>query len=70
MAEALQKDMPQVEFAVTVIAAWDVSFLANKEKKVKATGHYAGKDFFNVFSYDLMQGTAGQVLTDERSIAI
>ena len=35
MAEALQKDMPQVEFAVTVIDAWDVSFLANKEKKVK-----------------------------------
>jgi putative ABC transport system permease protein len=70
MAEALQKDMPQVEFAVTVIDAWDVSFLASKEKKVKATGHYAGKDFFNVFSYDLMQGAAGQVLTDERSIVV
>jgi putative ABC transport system permease protein len=70
MAEALQKDMPQVEFAVTVIEAWDVSFLANKEKKVNATGRYAGKDFFNVFSYDLMQGTADQVLTDERSIAL
>ncbi len=70
MAEALQKDMPQVEFAVTVIDAWDVSFLANKEKKVKATGHYAGKEFFSIFSYDLIQGTAGQVLTDERSIVV
>jgi len=70
MAEALRKDMPQVEYAVTVIEAWDVPFLANKEKKIRASGRYAGKDFFHVFSYDLVRGNPDQVLTDERSIAL
>ncbi|HTR28604.1 MAG TPA: ABC transporter permease [Puia sp.] len=70
MAEALQKDMPQVEYAVTVIPTWDISYLANKEKKIRAVGRYAGKDFFNVFSYHLIRGNADKVLTDKGSIAV
>lgn len=70
MADALVNDMPQVEYATTTAPVWDISVLANQEKKVRAAGKYAGKDFFHVFSYDLIQGTVDQVLTDERSIVL
>ena len=70
MADALVKDLPQVEYATTTVPAWDISVLANQEKKIRAAGKYAGKDFFHVFSYDLIQGTADQVLADERSVVL
>jgi putative ABC transport system permease protein len=70
MADALAKDMPQVEYATTTVSSWNLTLSVNKEEKVKATGKYAGKDFFKIFSYELLEGTADQVLTDDRSIVL
>lgn len=70
MADALVHDLPQVEYATATVPANNVIFAVNKEKKLKASGKYAGKDFFKIFSYDLIRGTAGKVLTDEQSIVL
>lgn len=70
LADALVHDLPQVEYATVTTPADNVSFAVNKEKNLKASGKYAGKDFFKIFSYDLIQGAAGQVLTDEHSIVL
>ncbi len=72
LAEALEEDFPEVEYATTVTpASWFSDFnLEYDEKQLKAGGQYVGEDFFNVFSYELLQGAPGRVLQDKHSIVI
>ena len=70
MADALAKDMPEVEYATATIPAEDITLSVKNEKNIKAQGKYAGKDFFSLFSYDLINGNASQVLTDKGSIVL
>lgn len=72
LAETLAEDMPEVEYAATVTPpSWFDRFtLSVKDKHVHATGIYAGKHYFNIFSFDLIHGDATRILTDKNSIAI
>jgi putative ABC transport system permease protein len=70
-AEALAKEMPEVEYAVT--NTFDRIFhgvLSIKENDIKTGGIYASADFFKLFSYELIQGNKDQVLSDKKSIVI
>src|SRR5260221_5054694 len=69
LAEALASDMPEVEYAIT--ATWPQPYtLSLNDKNVTALGRFAGKDFFNMFSYELIAGNANQVLTDKNAVVI
>lgn len=70
LAETLLIEFPEVEFAVTEVVIPTANALSNKEKDIKASGVYAGKDYFNVFSYKLIQGNKDQVLSDANNILI
>ncbi len=72
LAETLAEEMAEVEYAVVATPShwYDKFTLSIKEKNIKASGIYAGKNYFNVFSYDLLQGDASRVLTDKNSIVI
>ncbi len=72
LAESLAEDMPEVEYAAAVAPAeWFGSFtLSVVEKNVKAPGQFAGKDFFTMFSYHLVQGEESQVLAAKNAIVI
>lgn len=70
MAEALAKEMPEVEYATTTRGMGNISLSADENKDVRAEGFYAGKDFFSMFGYEILQGNKKQVLTDINSIAI
>ncbi len=68
-AESLVKDMPEVEYAAH--ASWvDESTLSIGEKDVRAKGHYVGTDYFNIFSYEILQGDKGKILADKNAIVI
>jgi len=70
LAETLAETMPEVEYA-TVVTDWTDEFnLSAGEKKIDAYGQYASKDFFQVFSYDLLAGDPSKVLSDKSSIVI
>ena len=70
-AEALATEMPEVEMAVTSTLQWGMSFVAStKDLDITAKGLYAGVDFFRMFSYDLLEGDAKQVLSDKKAIVI
>jgi putative ABC transport system permease protein len=78
-ADALAKEMPEVQYAVSTITfGADNSTLsvpstgptASTDKNIKSRGLYAGPNFFRVFSYGLTQGNPAQVLTDKSSIVI
>jgi putative ABC transport system permease protein len=72
LAEALLQELPEVEYAATATPGhwYGKSTLSVKDNTIKASGIYCGKDFFNIFSYDLIQGNANQVLADKSSIVI
>src|SRR5688572_2351813 len=74
VADALKADMPEVEYAAELAPpTWprfDRFVLSANERITRATGQYAGKDYFNIFSYKLIQGDANRVLADKNSIVI
>ena len=72
LAETLAEEMPEVEYAATVTPSyWFEKFtLSVGDNAIKATGQYAGQDFFNIFSYDLIQGDESQVLADKSAIVL
>ena len=74
MAEALIREMPEVEYAAAVAPTHWPGFnsftLSVGETNIRATGQYVGKDYFNIFSYGLIYGDADQVLSDKNSIVI
>jgi putative ABC transport system permease protein len=69
LAEALENEMSQVEYAVSTADLAQYTLTVNG-KNVKGTGQYTGNDFFNVFSYDLVQGNESDVLAGKNSIVI
>ena len=73
-ADALKADMPEVEYAAALAPpTWpqfDRFVLSANERITRATGQYAGKDYFNIFSYKLIQGDANRALADKNSIVI
>ncbi|WP_020530825.1 ABC transporter permease [Flexithrix dorotheae] len=69
LAEALKEEYPEFEYTATT--TWISPFtLSIEDHNVKADGYYVGADFFNIFSYDLIQGNKDQVLADKTSITI
>jgi putative ABC transport system permease protein len=69
LAETLKEEMPEVEYAATT--TWINPFtLSFNDLNVKAKGYYVGPDYFNIFSFKLLQGNATDVLKDKLSIVI
>ena len=60
MANLLREEMPQVEYVTAVgPVSWpgyDRFTLSVEEKAIHAAGQYVGKDYFNIFSYELIIG--------------
>ncbi|MEQ9438740.1 MAG: FtsX-like permease family protein [Cyclobacteriaceae bacterium] len=70
-AEALVEEMPEVERAVTATTDFvNSSVLSVNDQDIKARGLYASRDYFELFSYQLIQGDKSQVLADKKSVVI
>jgi putative ABC transport system permease protein len=77
LAKALVEEMPEVECVVTVMPnsiipneGVNMGILSADETHIKAIEQYAGPDFFNIFSYNLLQGDKNLVLSDKKSVVI
>ncbi len=75
LAEALDDEMPEVEYAVVATPTYWFGgiggpTLSVNNNPVKANGKYASEDFFNAFSYNLLSGNKDQVLDDKSSVVI
>jgi ABC-type antimicrobial peptide transport system permease subunit len=73
LAEALEKDLPEVQDAVTVMnlerEGMAITF-SDGENTFKTEGLFASKNFFNVFSFPLIRGSIDQVLQDKEAIVV
>lgn len=72
LGRTLADEMPEVQMATGVMPAslLGSSSLTAGEKKMKVPGQFAGIDFFQVFSFPLIQGDPEQVLKNKNSIVI
>lgn len=70
--EVLKAQEPEIEYATAVAPPewWQKFTLTAGDKNIKAIGQYAGKDYFNIFSFNLLEGSPGRVLADKTSIVI
>jgi len=73
LAAAMKHDLPEVEAAVPVMYLKNVGIylqMRTPGKVAKATGVFAGKDFFRLFSFKLLQGKPEQALAGKNNIVI
>ena len=73
LANALKNEMPEVEYAATVIpASWfgNKGIIAASDTKVKARGQFVSKDYFHVFTVPFVQGDNSKIATDKHSVAV
>jgi putative ABC transport system permease protein len=74
LSQSLLQEMPEVELAVTTNANIDwyngEGVITYEDKRIKAKAVFASKDYFNVFSWHLIQGNKDQVLADRNGVVI
>ena len=72
LAETVESEFPDVEMAVVATPSyWFGKFtLSLGDKSIESGGIYASRHYFSVFSFDLIQGNAEEVLADKNSIVI
>lgn len=69
LAQSLANEMPEVQYAVAVRAA-DMGIISSSDKHVKATPHFVSKDFFNIFSYHILDGDPKAALTGPSGVLL
>jgi putative ABC transport system permease protein len=70
LAEALAEEMPEVEYAVASVGG-DIDFtLSTDDRHVLATGLFAEKELFHIFSFDLIEGDKNKVLSDKKGVVL
>lgn len=72
LSETAKKQEQGIEYAAAVAPPyWFAPYtLSVGDKNLKAIGQYAGEDYFNIFSFKLIDGNKNSVLKDKSSIVI
>lgn len=72
VSENIKIGNPEIEYAAPVAPAdWFQKFtLTSGEKNIKAVGQYVGKEYFNIFSFKMLDGDRSKVLEAKNSIVI
>jgi len=72
LSETAKQQVAGIEYAAAVAPpGWFPQYtLTVDEKNIKANGQYVGKDYFNIFSFKLIEGNKNTVLDDIHSIVI
>lgn len=72
LAEALADEIPEIDNSVATTAGIEMPLfrLSVEHENFKAAGQFVGENYFELFSYELIQGDKHKVLTDKISIVI
>lgn len=72
LSQTVKQQIPGVEYAAAVAPpGWFPQYtLSSNDKNIKAHGQYTEKDYFNIFSFKLLQGNRNNVLENKSSIVI
>lgn len=72
LSEAVKQQVAGAEYAAAVAPPdWFPQYtLSVGDKNIKVTGQYAGKDYFNIFSFKLIEGNKNSVLENKSAIVL
>ena len=72
LSNAVKQSLPEVEYAAAIAPAkWFAqNTLSVGDKNIKANCQYAEKDYFNIFSFELLEGNKSNVLADKSAIVL
>ena len=72
LADAVKTQFPEVAYAAQLAGpGWYPPYtLTVADKNIKAVGQHAGKDYFNIFSFPLLEGNRNTILAEKNGIAI
>jgi putative ABC transport system permease protein len=72
LSTAVKQSLPEIEYAAAVAPAkwFPQNTLSVNDKDIKANGQYAEKDYFNIFSFQLIDGDKNKVLATPGSIVL
>jgi putative ABC transport system permease protein len=73
LAISLSKEMPEVEYAASVIpSTWfsNMGLFSFSDKHLRANGGFVSKDFFNIFPCDFIDGNRNQLFASKNNISI
>ncbi len=70
LSDVLVDELPEVEFAVSEAINPNMDNLTVLDQTFKASGGYAGPEYFKVFTYPLLFGDKNRVLADEGNIVL
>jgi len=73
LANSLAAEIPEVEYATSVISPSSFDrqgILSAGDKRIISIPQFAGKDFFSIFSYRLIEGTRNNVLAGKNSVVL
>lgn len=69
LGETLMEEIPEIEYGATT--SWiGKQTLSIGDHSIKAKGFHVSENYFNIFSYKIIQGDSSQVLKDKNSIVI
>ena len=70
LAPALTENIPEIEHAIPMVNWLSEYVLTAKDKDIKAQSCYVGPAFFQVLSYNLLEGSADQVFNDINNVVL
>ncbi len=72
LSEAVKQDIPEVAYAAAIAPPhwFPQNTLSVDDQNIKANGQYAEKDYFNIFSFQLLEGNKNSVLADKSAIVL
>ena len=74
LARALKAEIPEIKYATSAITPdwFDVSqgIITEGETKMKAIGQLVEKNYFDIFSWEILQGDKANLLTDKLAVVV
>ena len=70
MAQSMAKELPEVEYAAPVVIEREKGILNAGEKRLRAEARFAGRDFFKIFSYPILDGNKNALLHDPHTVVL
>ncbi len=67
---AIAENIPEIEDVASVVKSYSTNVLSLGQKNINVKGIYASKDFFNLFSFDLLEGSKASTLKDKYNIVL
>ena len=69
LAQTLKEEVPDFKYVITV--NWKNRYtLSKNNESLNFRGHYASPDFFNVFTFPLIEGKPNEVLNDPNALVL